>query len=412
MKVYIISTKTKIQPFNDAAADAPVFNVPLKQARAAEFRRAGLEPVEVSSAGSIPPSGAKFVAFDYLYITGPLLRDFVENCRRKGDRARLGIRDSLFIRMSEPIQALENDDAGGRLFDMFYVPGGPFEKESGWRTAAMDLREDCRRIDLPETMLSAEEAQFPITSRQAWHMKHWVHILRVNYFGITGKAAELKETGKLRVLLALLKARSVNKWKVAAALTRKGAKCDIHPTAVVEASELGDGVRVGANALVRGCVLGDGVYIEDTAQVTFSTLGEGAVVHKNCVLNYSVLYPNTTSGNKILQFAVLGRNVITTHGSNLLDYSLTPDPIKVEHDGKLVSTGSRYIGCCLGHDVKLGIGIYVAPGRAFPNGYCIVRNPENMLFRMPLDLPEGEFLCVRNGTLVPVRTPGAEKNRS
>ncbi len=412
MKAYIVKTRTIIEPFGDPATDTPVFNVPLTRARAAVFQRAGLEPAEVASVDSIPAAGPKFVAFDHLHITELLLKDFVALSRRNGNRARLGIRDSLFIRMTEPIQSLEKDEEGNRLFDLFYIPDGPFDDENGWRTTAIDPREDARRIELPATMLSPEESQFPITSRQAWHLKHWVHILRANYFGITGKAAELKETGKLRVLAAVLKARSINKWKVAAGLNRIGSKCDIHPTAIVEASELGDGVRIGANALVRGCVLGDGVFIEDMAQVTFSTLGSGSIVHKTCVLNYSVLYPGTASGNKILQFAVLGRNVITTHGSNLLDYSLTPDPIKVEHEGKLVSTGSRYIGCCLGHDVKLGIGSYVAPGRAFPNGYCIVRNPDNTLFKMPPDLPAGEFLYVKDGTLVPLRRSGVKKGEN
>ena len=39
----------------------------------------------------------------------------------------------------------------------------------------------------------------------------------------------------------------------------------------------------------------------------------------------------------------------------------------VEKEGKKISSGNLFLGCCLGHNVYLGGGCVIAPGRAVPN---------------------------------------------
>jgi NDP-sugar pyrophosphorylase family protein len=66
--------------------------------------------------------------------------------------------------------------------------------------------------------------------------------------------------------------------------TALGARCEVGPRALVEASLLLDGVKVGAGASVTGCVLGEGVTAGPGARLDGAVVGDGASVGPGAVV--------------------------------------------------------------------------------------------------------------------------------
>jgi len=67
-----------------------------------------------------------------------------------------------------------------------------------------------------------------------------------------------------------------------------------------------------------------------------------------------------------------------------------------------VSTGKRFLGSCIGHHAVIGAGVWLDSGLEIPNGYHLVRDPDQMVRRVPKGLPTGKPLIVRDGTIIPI----------
>src|SRR5262249_49612206 len=153
-------------------------------------------------------------------------------------------------------------------------------------------------------------------------LHHWVHLVWANQAGLSMIARRTPTwRAALQVLWAIVRARSINPWRVMARLNTIGRKCDIHPTAVIEASTLGDGVTVGPFARVAFSRVGDGATILSGAEVEASTIGERATVGQRCGLRLCVIYPEAFASQIMLQACVIGRRTVTVPGSYSIDHN-------------------------------------------------------------------------------------------
>jgi acetyltransferase-like isoleucine patch superfamily enzyme len=146
--------------------------------------------------------------------------------------------------------------------------------------------------------------------------------------------------------------------------------------------------------------VGDGATILSGAEVEASTIGEGATVGQRCGLRLCVVYPEAMASQIQMQACVIGRRTVTVPGSYSIDLNFDQE-IRVMFDGELRSTGSRFLGSAFGHDCRIGTGVWLASGRAIPNGTVVVRAPEGVLHRIPEPLGPGPHVNDR-GTLRPL----------
>ncbi len=201
---------------------------------------------------------------------------------------------------------------------------------------------------------------------------------------------------KIKLVFRVLSAFSLNKHTVANRFVVKGRHCDIHPTAVVQACILGDHVKIGPYAIVQGSVLGDYADIPEQSIVIGSVLGEKASTCNRGVLKLCVLYPGGSGGK--MQGCLLGRNVFIADFALFFDVKLE-GTIRVRHQGRYVDTGMGFLGGCVGHNAIVGAGNWIDSGREIPNGSTVVKNRDDIISRVPSDLPDGELLTVRKGVL-------------
>ena len=369
--VFLEPTGRRIQPFDDPIGETPILNRPLSWWQSRALDEAGLTRIE-------QPRPPCLVLPDTFLATGATLRAFIE--RAAGRDAVLVLARSSFGTATARVQP------------------GVIEVEQGWRFEAIrflsnqhvdpvdvviDPQEQVVEFPTPRSYLGTETLSMGVPLMPVMTLHHWVHILWANQVmgGVLMRATP-PWRWVLRVLCAVIRARSVNKWKVLAKLNRMGRGCDIHPTAVVEGCNLGDNVSVGPYARVLLSTLGDGVTIMPAAQIDLSVLGEGSAVSEQCVLRFSVVYPRAIVSQFLMQQCVLGRDVITTKGSVSIDLNFDQE-IKVALDGKLHLTGLHFLGSAFGHRSRIGTGFFMACGRSVPNDYFLVRDPRTILSILP-----------------------------
>ena len=416
MKPYCITTGYRLSPFGD-----PVGETFILQKTLAFYQKQALETSSYfksqnSTAALVPPSesvsGPALLYSEDLFFTRYLLDAFIEAAG--GKTGQLAVEKCQFMTSNHPLQDLQEviiDKKLHYLFPMYCIADNdpvsvpdPDDSEANNNFSPISVSLDEKLLSFPVSAhyFGTDKMEFGLTARALMRIRHWVHISWVNQAAAAAawRAQSILKTG-LVLILAILRAFSFNKWKILAKINRKGKGCDIHPSAIVEGSTLGKGCSIGPGARVRFSHLGDNVFIQPGAQVEFSILGDRVMVSQNCAVNYCVCYPDSVASQLVMQVSVLGRRAITTTGSFLMDMRVDRD-ILVEKEGKLVSTKTRFIGSCIGHDAFLGTGFWINSGREIPNGYVVIRDVSKILNKIPKNLSKRYPLVIRDGTLVPV----------
>jgi carbonic anhydrase/acetyltransferase-like protein (isoleucine patch superfamily) len=386
--VFVAPTGRQVAPFDEPPGDLLIANRPLAAWRDEAIRDAGLVRID-------EPKPPCLVIPDALFTNGVVLRRFVDGAG--GRDAVLVLGRSRFADATTPVQPeVEAVEAGWRFHAVRWVSG----RGEAPVDVVVDPEEHLHTVKLPA--LFGGPVPIGLPRHPVLTVHHWVHLLWAN------QAAEAMIVrrmpawrGLLRVLWAVLRARSVNPWRVMARLNTIGRRCDIHPTAIVEASTLGDGVTVGPYARVAFSRIGDGATIMSGAEVEASTVGEGATVGQRCGLRMCVVYPDAMASQILMQACLIGRRTLTVPGSYSIDLNLDRE-IRVMLDGALHSTGTRFLGSAFGHDCRIGTGVWLASGRTIPNGTVLIRDPALVIHRVPEVAPgEGPLVNV-SGKLEPV----------
>lgn len=396
-KAVRLSTGAVIAPFGDPPGEVRVLGSTLAAAQDAALKNAGFDRVDT------PPADEPYLVYtDRVWFTASFLRKV-----RAAGVGRVRLSDETWLKQTGPLQA----DAA-RPEVAVVAAGGPPSLDGPELPIALGLR-PAAPMDLHPAFQHAQQPL--VTGACLVHgVEHWTHVLRVNLLALVATAEEAKADFDAapiwrKIWMAagiLLRARSLRGHAIARALNRVGKGCRIHPTAVVEASQLGAGVEVGAHAVVRGCVVGDGAKIEDYAHATAAVVGPGARLGRTCMFNFCVAYPGAfVSAGGGWQMSLFGRDSFVAMTATGYDLSFG-GPVRVVHRGSVVSAETHFLGVCIGHRAKIGAHVRMGYGLAVPNDAFVVAPAGDTLRKWP-DPIDGP-VTVRNGVAVPVAAGRAE----
>jgi len=373
--VHIEQSGRRIEPFLDPIGETFIQSRSLQQWQEEAIRDAGLRIVD-------KPNPPCLIIPDTLFITGDAIKQFLAGAA--GKNAQLVLKHSVFAKTTTPVQPGVEECADGYLFKAVRFDAGNDETP---KQVVVDPEEKVLSLPTPEYYYGSDKIELSLPKKPIITLHHWIHILWINQYA---GSIEIRTLPKwklvVRGLWALLRARSFNKWKFLSKFNRIGKNCDIHPTAVIEGSTLGNGVKVGPYARILFSNVGDESLIMACAQLELCQLGERSLVSQRVYLRCCVLYPEAVAGQYLMQQCILGRQAITTNGAFSLDLNFEK-PIRVKLDGQLLSSGQQLLGSAFGHRSKIGTGIWMAPGRSVPNDVFLLRDPETILSK--LEIPDG-----------------------
>jgi acetyltransferase-like isoleucine patch superfamily enzyme len=407
VRAYVLASSKAIAPFGDLARDLPIGGFDsLSRWQADLFARFRIERIEVAEASQIPSDGApKIVVRDDVLFTRRVLKSFLERWKNGGYRSvrlALPIR-STFIECFDALQDFERTEEHA-LFDLWGVSAnGSFDPRAG---EPLPVLYEERVVDfpVPERITGLSSWRHPITTSVCLHVRHWLHVLQANRLAIQIRWVDTVVrrpfwTGWM-LLRALLFERGRMLWRVLASANQIGRNVDIHPTACVEGSIVGDGAKIGAQALVRCSIIGEGATVEERANVAYSVIGARTYVSKYTLVYSSVTMEEANVGAS-MQMCLVGRRAATTPRTTPLDV-IPGQTIKVKADGEIVDTGLRVLGPCIGHDAFVGADTYVAPGRMIPNGTRIGPRADRVLAQIPDEIDPAKRYTVVDGRLTEV----------
>ena len=292
--------------------------------------------------------------------------------------------------------------SGATSFAMLDILGGTAGIRLG--DSQQERRIDPEERPLPPLGLDGTQTTLKVADAWAAPVGHWLQLLWVNLLGLGPHLwADLVGTGPqalLRLLGALIRARSTDPFRLARALSRRDTGAHIHPSAVVEGCHIGAKSRIGAGSIVRGCVIGAGAVVEEMVLLEGCVLGAGARMQRKSAAKYSLIEEGVAMAG-MAQLGVIGAGAVVKHGAILMDLALG-QPVRVRAGGRLVEAPLGLAGVCVGPGAIIGEGIVIAPGRVIPPGLTLIPSADRVLTR--LDLPEGCTTArVQNGRLEPIR---------
>lgn len=265
---------------------------------------------------------------------------------------------------------------------------------------------------IPSYMARQGDLVFQVPVRAYLSVESWLHIFMANIvMGVFSWAAELDvRMGKARL-------KDIMKWsaedwrifpdKVALVLTsfwekvnplgepwrnhffacsklvKIGKRCSIDPTAIIHGPTIiGDDVYIGPGVVIANSYIGNNVNIMQGSQIMLSVVSDRCYLPFNAGLFMTSLMENTmVAQNSTLQLCVLGRNTFIGANNVFTDFNLQNEPIKVMHHGKPVEVNVPVLGSAVGHNVKLGSGFVVYPGRMIESNAVIIFDNDNNLIR-------------------------------
>lgn len=379
MKAYIIATNKAITPFNEHPRDCLIVNKPLRQWQDEAFRKLTLPTAEVGDAAQVQDADEHLILADSLYVNADLLTEFISRSRALKQRTvcalKPGIATQRTIVNTQDVQV--HDDRVE--YQLQYVPAGEGSKQAV--PVIINADRFSELLPMPEHMLGEPGYGIPLPEKLVIQIDHWTNLWSANIATLLAPAATLKKMPKWKLLPTALKARSMNQWKVVSKLNKIGRNCDIHPTAYVEGSVLGNNVTVGAGSVVRESCLGDHASVENNCTINFAVLGDGSYIADRTTVRYSVVYPDTFIGFSTLSCVLIGRGCFIGDATVLTDLRLDGKCTTVRKGDKVIDTDNRILGSCLGHGAYLAAGTILAPGREIPCGLRIAPEASRVLQR-------------------------------
>lgn len=417
MNAYILCSRIRISPFDDPPGRACILNRPAEEKRQEILERHGLNVVPIASLDEIKDSEC-FLLMDYVYFSQHCFHLFYKTVLRHRVSRTLALRSNAQIEMALPMQDLrsipshEQDGPPLMHFDLYYIHDPDFHPAKLPEIPAEEIPVKMRVVDVtpPFYVRVKEHVRMGMSKTYCMHLKHWTHIYLLNYCALTALPFEWFPRKLLWLLWRVLTAFSFKRSRVLRRLVIKGKHCSIHPTAIVEASVLGDNVSIGAYAVVRGSCLGNGVRVNEAAKVFGSIIGDNADLTWNAIVSMCVLYSRTSVGIPGIQTALAGHETFIASMTYPLDVKFQGGYISVRHGGKTFRTNLTTLGPCLGHRVRIGAGVMINCGREIPNDVDILPDPGGMLSKVPDTLMPGHAYIVKGGTLVDITggSPGKE----
>jgi len=369
MNAFCVRTSTRIAPFGDSVGDVRVGAKSLAASQEEALKAAGFMLVEEA-----PTSGPVLLFSDRTWFTSGVL-----NALRDTGHGRVRIEDAGWLAWLDPLQDMPESG----VYELGISENGvvPF---SDLPPVSVEVEFTDLSLDAPHpSMAHAYARPFRVGPAMVQQVDHWSHIVRANHLFLAARMEEARQDWEgagffgriLRVLGILWRARSLNGWKIASAMTERGKDVKVHPTAVVEFSVLHEGCDIGPHAVVRGSVVGAGAKVDAHANVNASIVDEGAKVGRYGFLNLCTVYPGAfISSGDGFQASVFGQESFVAWGATILDLSFGA-AIKVEQDGPgspRIDSGHHFLGAAIGHRAVLGQGVKVRYGASIPNGGMLV----------------------------------------
>jgi carbonic anhydrase/acetyltransferase-like protein (isoleucine patch superfamily) len=333
-----------VAPFERPVGELPILDRPLAQWQADACREAGLTLKDAESPDAAGPARLWFEA-DAVF-TGPTLRALLKAARSGVVQAAVAPHTALF----DFVAPFVHDAPGPMPLPLWAAPRPttPVREDVGLATVCDE--NTLRPVRVAPYGPAPHLLRIPDVDRFGGVLRHWLHALNINQALLETERRRQGAIGPNSVI---------------------GARCELAPNGLVEASILGDDCVVEPQASVMNSYLGDGVRISGHAVIERCVIGSGCHTLIDTHLRRVVAHGGSTLSNVGLYDVLLGAEIFITTG--VAFFGGRPGRL-VTLDG--VDTRRPVLGGAVGPRSTLGARALFDEGIAVPAGTVIVGRPD------------------------------------
>jgi NDP-sugar pyrophosphorylase family protein len=186
-------------------------------------------------------------------------------------------------------------------------------------------------------------------------------------------------------------------------MVQVGKNVHIDPTATIQGPTIiGDNVDIGADCLIGNCIIGSNVNIMHGSQLLLSVVGDGCFLPFRASLFMTTLMENSmVAQNATLQYCVIGRDTFIGANVTFTDFNLLSQPLRTMHRGRLERVDLPILGCCIGHNCRLGAALVFYPGRTVESDTVLVRSTERAVISKNVSYEASDHHAIRGGEIHP-----------
>ncbi len=407
---YVIEDERHIPPFNEPASHLTIGLKELKihheDLFSALFPQGMVLGEPLHSRSDITRIQEPAIVYcDSLWFDIEFLTYFWERAKRtrRACRAALPADDKAVKTYVLPLssvfeEATTPDGSDIYLMDLWYLPNG-YEPDPEPIIIPFGAREK-GFYSVPDFMTMEQgDLTHYLPARAAVSIESWVHVYFASIiFGVFSRASRFDDRVDqhnffaLRLLWqAMLEMKQVLS---SSAAVKVGRGTVIHPTAIITGpAEIGENCTIGPGVMIDNCTIGNNVTVDDGCVLMMSTVADGCFLPFRTALYLTAVMENTIiAQNTCLQMCVIGRRSFVGAGSTFTDFSLVEQkPIRaVNNQGELQPVGQIVLGSGIGHNVRIGSGMVMYPGRMIESDVVLVASPDRRVIMRSIRYDESD----------------------
>lgn len=425
MERIILRDPTLIPPFAEPARELRILNKPLWLLQRDLLKVYGKKAIEIghlAEVAEIPAHDERLIYRDNLFFNAELINTFIQEARTRGTPAQIAFKatnpatgqkgDLSIERHATQLSRHIRQEGDYYVADLYYLPAGINDLSQAQPLVIDTLSHEMGYYRIPSYMAHKGDLTYQIPIRAFVSIESWLHVLMANVLmGVFSWAAALDVRmskarlhnilrwtaedwrlfpGKIAFALKAfwerinpLEEQWRNHFLASRALVKVGKRCSIDPTAIIHGpTVIGDDVYIGPGVVIANSYIGNNVNIMQGSQIMLSVVSDRCFLPFNAGLFMTTLMENSmVAQNSTLQLCIVGRNTFIGANNVFTDFNLQGEPIKVIHEGVPVEVNMPVLGSAVGHNVKLGSGFVIYPGRMIESNAVIIFDNEQNLIR-------------------------------
>lgn len=396
---FLVLDPATIPPLDAPGGDAWLLDRTVRDHARTQLAAAGLSVETVASfaeaeaAAASRPHGS-IIVLDSVAFSPELLRRFIKVFRAgtaPAIAAALPVAHTT-ERLShiDGLEAVTIDGAPAFTAPLYAIAAGA--KVADARPTLVPFSERVAKLRMPIGMLGVDSMPLGLSIVWMCRVDHWVHIQRLNVLALVTAWSELgkRTSGKLWYAWRILLGAPWTRGRLTTSINRIHPRAKIHHTAHVELSVIEAGAEIGPRAVVCNSWIGKNARIAAGAKVDSCVIGPEAMIADTTVIAAAVLYPRAFNAQSKTQMCVLGEGAAVLTGALFYDINFLQN-VRVKHRGRVVDSGERVGGVCVGPWARIAGGFWVASGREIPAGALIIQDPDQVLSHLDETLLQNQM---------------------
>ena len=370
MKFFRLKSNSKLFSFGDDIGDVPILDHRLIDLQNDFINSIGGTVYEIENESQIADEAQYFLFEEDLFFTA----NFIKACLLASKQEKKSFQFCLKSNTFNERFCLPTTDDRNEIFRIgLYYKNGKHEFED----YIIDQKIYEHIVEVPDQIVSGGIYHMDLCDTFATHLISPFHLLFANL------AMNLQRTigvrSKFNPQKLQLLGLNLSKWTYRGLkrMNKIGKNCNIHPSAIIEGSVIGNNVKIGANAVVRLSTVYDDSYISDGVSVVNSVLGSKTYIANSNYINSCLTYDEVFLIHGPYQLSVFG-SLSACFAVINCDIRLDQKTIKIPTTKGVIDSNQPLLGIAYGHRSKTGGGNIIAAGRIVPNDLHIAP-PDNII---------------------------------